>query len=398
MSNWIRRPFDKIRNWRWARALRQGIAKWWRDLDAVPYVTVYDVPATYTLPDASVSDIKGLLVVALEKSATDRRVTAYWKNRDSYLGCGNTLLINFALGAGLVPSWEGFQIGAKAPPGPNWLKRNWATLVAFLAGAAAVIGHFEKVRDCVGSLLPAPAVVVIAERAEIDVLANDEFDLECTLRNTSEWVPSRIDFKSVKTDPPTLVALEGAVPGPFLGLKPGADEKFKLHGVAYGESTDGQASAEQTPHVAFKFDGTASTWTRSSAVAARPIQLRIWPRRTVGEKRRGKVDLQGKRCQVVFEFMVGDELANGFDARAMLAPSNDVRFEYLQFPGYPRLEHPAEDTDQVAVGTWSSPAVTARKRYRFVLYLESSQTHSEQEWDKVVRDIEIKFGSRKPSK
>jgi hypothetical protein len=400
MWNWIRSLIDKIAIRRRVRTLRDVIVNWWRQLDAVPYVTIFDVPRAYLLPDRSVGDIKGLLVVALRESAADRQVAAYWKNRDSYQAFGDKFVIAFAVGAGRPATWEGVQIDAKVPPGPNWLSRNWTGLIAFLATAAAVIGHFEKIRDFSGTLVLSPAVEVAAERADIDILANDEFDCEFTLRNTSEWVTCRITFESVTTDQPTLVNVEGAAPGPFLGLKPGAAEKFKLHGVAY-EPTYGGASGEQTPQVAFVFHGTASTWIRREKVlpVPQPQRLHVWPRRTVGEKRRGKVERDGKLCQVVIRFMVGDELANGFDARAILARASDVRFDaLLQFPGNAKLEHPGEDTDEIAVGTWEAPAVTARKPYRFYLYLVASRPRSEEEWDDIVRKIEIMFGSKKPGK
>src|SRR5262245_23278504 len=101
MGNWIRSLFDKIAirrrvralrdiivNWwlkldslfdkiairRRVRALRDIIVNWWLNLDAVPYVTVFDVPPAYALPDRSIGDIKGLLAVALQESAADRRV------------------------------------------------------------------------------------------------------------------------------------------------------------------------------------------------------------------------------------------------------------------------------------------------------------------------------------
>src|SRR5205807_2243550 len=111
-----------------------------------------------------------------------------------------------------------------------------------------------------------PAAEVTAMRAEIDVLDHEEFDCEFVVRNTSDWVSCRVDLSPVQTEQPQLVSLEDATPGPFVSLKPGAVEKFTVHGVSHIESSGGPPMGQRAPRFAFVFSGMASTALRRSSV------------------------------------------------------------------------------------------------------------------------------------
>jgi hypothetical protein len=284
------------------------------------------------------------------------------------------------------------------------------TWYALVVTIAALIGHFEKVRDFVLGIVCRPSATITAVRREIHVFDQDDFEFEFEVTNASDYIQCAVHFDDVAVIPPdgseaADVQLEHQQPRPFANLKLGASERFKISGSTKVNGGDKTLAKNGGNYVVIvNGDALAPYWFRSDRLAypkeprpGRPekgLCLHVWPRRTVGVKE--LVAAKPGRCQIKCSFMTPDEFAKGFEAEASLTNEAGVEFEKF-LPGFPGAPtgHPTKVTTEraeVAQLNWKAEDVVIRKPYEFSVFLKATdgKTH---DWAKITERTKITFGS-----
>jgi hypothetical protein len=397
----VRRLWDKLVNSRAAQGRRELVRRWWDALDEEPYVVEIEIPTAIDLSTLTIQKIRGLLAVYTVSTTHPGvlKLISHWRAADAYTGSKSSFFSKLGISVGSTPTAEGHQQQAAVrPPKPGWWRRHIEAVIGFVGVLAAIIGNVEKLRDPVLSLFLPPQVQITPARQSLDILSGEEFDAEFLVRNVSDWVSCDLAFGRVLAQPGDAVSIE-TVPGPFIGLAPGAAEPVKIHGVAKSAATDGLVDT------VLSFAGDAVTWTRSRKqnLAAgnsmrQPFHLKVWPRRTVGVKQVGEVLQHGTRCRIDCQFMIGDEFARGFEVQAQLSDSDDVIFDRIQFLGSPKLDSLSDpNASKLTQVRWQAKDLKPGKRYQFSLFARSNQIRTEEKWRAVAQRATVIFGSLPPT-
>jgi hypothetical protein len=299
-----------------------------------------------------------------------------------------------------MPTAQGYrQRAIERTSRPPWLIRYWKVLILTIAGAAALIGNVEKLRDTVFSLSGRPAIAITSTRQQIDVLAGEEVDAEFIIRNVSDWVPCDLTLQTVRVEPSTAISVDSRLPGTFVGLKPGITDSVRLHGLANNSPLQRSAATAW-----IWFNGNATTVGHRtqdlSAESFRPywLKLVVWPRRYVAIRDLGEI-LNGTKARLDCQFMIGDEFSAGFEALAQMDNVADVCFDRIQFPGNPELDWKCDEQLQRGRQTrWKARNIAPRKKYRFALYLKCEKPKTKEQWVAVSNNVAITFGSLPPAK
>jgi hypothetical protein len=367
------------------------VRTWWEELDEEPYVVEVKVPSTFDLSALPLKDFRGLLAAYTYITQTgDASLVTHWRTERAYQATRAPFLQKVGALPGTPPA-EGHQFQTVVrPPKLGWVRRHAALVIGLLGATAGIAGNIEKVRDPVVAAAISPSVRVTPQREAIDALAGEEFEAEFSVRNISNWITTDIRFSGVTTEPPGMVSLDTPLPGPFIAIKPGSAESVKIHGIAKAVPTGTQ--------VMLRLGGEAEnnskrTTDLSGDAWQKPIQLFVWPRRTVGQ--RHVEVLSGGKCRLDCQFMIGDEFAKGFEIQAQLKAPEDVRLDRIQFPGNPkldRLDDPATPPAIVQI-RWTATEIKPRKRFQFAIFLTSQHSKSEAEWGEICKRVGIDFGA-----
>lgn len=363
---------------------------WMCSLESNPFVVIFSIDPGFDIAKIEFGKTTGLLYVqAIIGNQGSSFLVTYWKDEPAYQA--NKFLFPARVGIEPSPHWIGLHRDSMAPS-QGWsgfFKKHWGKVAWVgwvLAAVFLFVTYVEKARDFQAWVLSTPNMDVSTAPKPTDVLEGTRFEVEFGVRNIAPRGESSVTFRKVKVETTDGNPTEGVILDPlngvsFSGVKPDVKDVFKVSGKAvkpgdYRITVEGEASAGL-------FGGTETVSISAEVKVWRPVEI--------GQRKLGQT--REDYCEMEFEFRPGKQFPAGLEFEAVLKRKPGIRFDAVRFPGDPLYDSQFNDTKgaEVASIKWKSRSIEAMTPFHFTLTVDSDQKRTPEEWDRVLKDVQISF-------
>lgn len=355
--------------------------------ELTPHVAIFTTPANFDHEKIRVGEFKGLVYIEVLGASDQGRLVAIWRDEQAYKAAAARFLHRVGLDQ-VAPMWEGFQLAILTPLKGFLTLLTPARLLAGISTLALVLGNFSTIRDIVSSAIFPPSIQASLQPTSADVVEDDPYRTEASIRNTRSLGNCSIDFAELSVTPANGIEMNPLQDALYSSVKP--NERVPL-------SLTGKALHAGTYSLTVKGTAKAGWFWKTERPFEASAQVTVWRPYVLSPHRDKHVNTNGQLRTAVFELKVGRRYPSGLRAKAVLEPTAGIRFTSVGFPGTPNWPPPTENWSEkgkeIATIEWRTPDLPGLHVVQFNLLLESvgDVGKSDNDWEKIVQNVSCFF-------